>query len=216
MLGKEIEQTSIYVDGIPTDEAIEDEGTSVGLPLSELESRAHTERYLQRVLTGIESDIKVREKADNLLLFVGCQALSTSLAWLLFLMQIDLVLINLCALIGLAPGLSHIADDLNLSLSSTGWEVKLGKTPLMGIIKLSIGGASSYAGLSKIHKQIASTKIGIATTHTEIRQLEKGKGYLDYFDINPVILPVLVVVAIVGFMLNKNSRKPVNKENTEE
>ena len=100
-----------------------------------------TIRYLSNIENKLYADIQARKRIDSGLLFLACQFSSCSLSWLLFQLQITLSIIQLASFcISCLPGLIDMGDSFNFSISSESWEFSLGQKPLIGIIKLLIGG----------------------------------------------------------------------------
>jgi hypothetical protein len=129
-----------------------------------------TVRYLSHVENKLYADIQARKRIDSGLLFLACQISSCSLSWLLFNLQVTLTIIQVAsAVVSLLPGLIDVGDSFNFSISSDSWEFNLGQKPLIGIVKLVIGGAVSFSGTSKITSEIIQTKQAIAQTYQEIR-----------------------------------------------
>ncbi|MFM6080376.1 MAG: hypothetical protein ACKPCI_18000, partial [Dolichospermum sp.] len=128
-----------------------------------------TTRYLNHVESKLYADIQARKRIDSGLLFLACQISSCSLSWLLFQLQVALTIIQVSsAVVSLLPGLIDVGDSFNFSISSDSWEFNLGQKPLIGIVKLAIGGAVSFSGTSKITAEVVQTKQAIAQTYQEI------------------------------------------------
>ena len=119
-----------------------------------------TSRYLAHVEQKLYEDIIARKRIDAGLLFLACQISSCSLSWVLFQLQIALSVIQVfSAVLSLLPGLIDVGDSFNFSINSESWEFSLGEKPLVGIVKLAIGGITTWQGTSKITN---SVKIGRA------------------------------------------------------
>lgn len=137
------------------------------------ESNQETARYLAYIEQKLYQDIQTRKRIDSGLLFIACQFSSCSLSWLLFQLQVTLLIIQVSsACLAMLPGLIDMGDSFNFSISSESWEFTLGQKPLIGIIKLAIGCAVSFSGTSKITSEIVQTQNAIAQTYHEIRSSE--------------------------------------------
>ena len=135
--------------------------------------QGETVRYLTHIENKLYADIQARKRIDSGLLFLACQISSCSLSWLLFNLQVTLTIIQVSsAVVSLLPGLIDVGDSFSFSISSDSWEFNLGQKPLIGIVKLAIGGAVSFSGTSKITSEIIQTKQAIAQTYQEIRSSE--------------------------------------------
>jgi hypothetical protein len=134
---------------------------------------SETARYLNHIESKLYADIQSRKRIDSGLLFLACQFGSCSLSWLLFNLQVTLTIIQVAsAVVSLLPGLIDVGDSFNFSISSDSWEFNLGQKPLIGIVKLVIGGAVSFSGTSKITAEVIQTQQAIAQTYQEIRSSE--------------------------------------------
>ena len=132
-----------------------------------------TERYLNHIENKLYSDIQTRKRIDSGLLFIACQFSSCSLSWLLFELRVTLSIIQVAAVVvSLTPGLVDIGDGFNFSLSSESWRFSLGEKPLVGIIKLAIGGAVAWNSTARITQEIISTQSQISQIYEQIRSRE--------------------------------------------
>lgn len=129
-----------------------------------------TSRYLDHVEKSIYADIQARKRIDSGLLFLACQFSSCSLSWLLFNLQVTLSIIQLASVcLSCLPGLVDIGNSFSFSINSDSWEFSLGDKPLVGIIKIAIGGVVSWNGTTRITKEVTSTYQQINQTYQEIR-----------------------------------------------
>ncbi|WP_071192607.1 hypothetical protein [Trichormus sp. NMC-1] len=173
-----------------------------------------TARYLNHIETKLYADIQTRRRIDSGLLFIACQFSSCSLSWLLFNLQVTLSIIQVTsAVVSLMPGLVDMGDSFNFSLSSESWEFSLGQKPLVGLIKLIIGGAVSMQGTSKITAEIINTQSQIAQTYNEIRSSEGLSFQLPNMGFS--LLIGLGAIALIG-MLKKFSSTTNNNEGESE
>ena len=168
---------------------------------------AETIRYLASVENKLYQDIQNRKRIDSGLLFIACQFSSCSLSWLLFQLQVTLSIIQLASFcVSCLPGLIDVGDSFNFSISSESWEFSLGNKPLVGVVKLSIGIATSWQGTAKISKEVASTYSQISQTYQEIRSSEGLSFQLP--DITLALLIALSAIALLGiskkFSFNNN------------
>jgi hypothetical protein len=171
---------------------------------------AETIRYLASVENKLYQDIAARKRIDSGLLFLACQFSSCSLSWLLFNLQVTLSIIQVSsAVVSLLPGLIDVGDSFSFSISSESWEFSLGQKPLIGIIKLLIGGTVSLQGTAKITKEINNTYSQISQTYQEIRSSEGLSFQLP--DITLSLLIVLSAIALLGvvkkFSFNNNNQE---------
>lgn len=169
-----------------------------------------TIRYLSEVENKLYADIASRRRIDAGLLFLGCQISSCSLAWLLFHLQVTLLIIQVSSMVvSLLPGLIDIGDSFNFQISSENWKLDLGNKPIIGLTKLAIGGAVSASGTSKITAEIIQTQQAIAQTYQEIKSNE-GLS----FQLPNLTFPLLIAIAAIAilsfFKINKN--KDINDE----
>lgn len=169
-----------------------------------------TIRYLSEVENKLYADIASRTRIDAGLLFLGCQISSCSLAWLLFHLQVTLLIIQVSSMVvSLLPGLIDIGDSFNFQISSENWKLDLGNKPIIGLTKLAIGGAVSASGTSKITAEIIQTQQAIAQTYQEIKSNE-GLS----FQLPNLTFPLLIAIAAIAilsfFKINKN--KDINDE----
>jgi hypothetical protein len=170
-----------------------------------------TIRYLSEIENKLYADIASRRRIDNGLLFLGCQISSCSLSWVLFHLQVTLLIIQVSSMVvSLLPGLIDIGDSFNFQISSENWKLDLGNKPIIGLTKLAIGGAVSASGTSKITSEIIQTQQAIAHTY---HQIKAGEGLS--FQLPNITFPLLIAlagIAILGFIkLSKN--KDINDEN---
>ena len=173
--------------------------------------QGETVRYLTHIENKLYADIQARKRIDSGLLFLACQISSCSLSWLLFNLQVTLTIIQVSsAVVSLLPGLIDVGDSFNFSISSDSWEFNLGQKPLIGIVKLAIGGAVSFSGTSKITSEIIQTKQAIAQTYQEIRSSEGLSFQLP--DMGMSLLIALSGVALLG-IVKKFSNNNNNQEN---
>ena len=173
--------------------------------------QGETVRYLTHIENKLYADIQARRRTDSGLLFLACQISSCSLSWLLFNLQVTLTIIQVSsAVVSLLPGLIDVGDSFNFSISSDSWEFNLGQKPLIGIVKLAIGGAVSFSGTSKITSEIIQTKQAIAQTYQEIRSSEGLSFQLP--DMGMSLLIALSGVALLG-IVKKFSNTNNNQEN---
>jgi hypothetical protein len=156
-----------------------------------------TVRYLTHVENKLYADIKTRKRIDSGLLFLACQFSSCSLSWLLFNLQVTLAIIQVSsAVVSLLPGLIDVGDSFTFSISSDSWEFSLGQKPLIGVVKLAIGGAVSFSGTSKITSEIIQTQQQIAQTYQEIRSSEGLSWQLPNMGFS--LLIGLSAIALIG------------------
>jgi hypothetical protein len=173
--------------------------------------QGETVRYLTHIENKLYADIQARKRIDSSLLFLACQISSCSLSWLLFNLQVTLTIIQVSsAVVSLLPGLIDVGDSFNFSISSDSWEFNLGNKPLIGIVKLAIGGAVSFSGTSKITSEIIQTKQQIAQTYQEIRSSEGLSFQLP--DMGMSLLIALSGVVLLG-IVKKFSTTNNNQEN---
>ncbi|MFM6223036.1 MAG: hypothetical protein ACKPDM_22290, partial [Dolichospermum sp.] len=91
-------------------------------------------------------------------------------------------------------------------------EFNLGQKPLIGIVKLAIGGAVSFSGTSKITSEIIQTKQAIAQTYQEIRSSE-GLSF-QFPDMGMSLLIALSGVALLGIVKKfSNTNNTGDKDN---
>ena len=174
---------------------------------------AETIRYLNHIENKIYQDIQARKRIDSGLLFIACQISSCSLSWLLFNLQVTLTIIQVSsAVVSLLPGLIDFGDSFNFSISSDSWEFNLGQKPLIGIVKLAIGGAVSFSGTSKITAEVVQTKQAIAQTYQEIRSSEGLSFQLP--DMGMSLLIALSGVALLGIVKKFSSTNNSQENNS--
>jgi hypothetical protein len=169
-----------------------------------------TIRYLSELENKLYADIAARKRIDSGLLFISCQISSCSLSWLLFHLQVTLLIIQVSSLVvSLLPGLIDIGDSFNFQITSEQWKLDLGNKPIIGLTKLAIGGAVSASGTSKITSEIIQTQQAIANTY---HQIKAGEGLS--FQLPNITFPLLIAlagIAILGFIkLSKN--KDINND----
>ena len=163
-----------------------------------------TIRYLSECENKLYADIAARKRIDSGLLFLSCQISSCSLSWLLFHLQVTLLIIQVSSMVvSLLPGLIDIGDSFTFQISSENWKLDLGNKPIIGLTKLAIGGAVSASGTSKITTEIIQTQQAIAHTY---HQIKAGEGLS--FQLPNITFPLLIAlagIAILGFIkLSKN------------
>ncbi len=168
---------------------------------------AETIRYLASVENKLYADIQARKRIDSGLLFLACQFSSCSLSWLLFNLQVTLSIIQLASFcISCLPGLIDFGDSFSFSISSDSWEFSLGNKPLVGVVKLAIGIATSWQGTAKISKEVANTHTQISQTYQEIRSSEGLSFQMP--DIGLSLIIALSAIALLGiakkFSFNNN------------
>jgi hypothetical protein len=160
-----------------------------------------TSHYLTHIERKLYDDILNRKRIDAGLLFLACQISSCSLSWVLFQLQITLSVIQVfSACLSLLPGLIDVGDSFNFSINSESWEFSLGQKPLVGIVKLAIGGIATWQGTSKISLEVTETKKNINLTYQEIRDKEGLSFQLPMPEIGVSILIALVGIALIGII----------------
>ena len=173
-----------------------------------------TSHYLAHVEGKLYEDILNRKRIDAGLLFLACQFSSCSLAWLLFSAQITLSFIQVfSAVLSLLPGLIDVGDGFKFSINSESWEFSLGEKPLVGIVKLAIGGITTWQGTSKISLEVAETKKNINLTYEQIRNKEGLSFQLPMPEIGVSLLIAILGVGLIGII--KKSFGGVNRDNEE-
>lgn len=173
-----------------------DDDTSAGI-------NPDTARYLKHIESKLYDDIQSRKRIDNCLLFLACQVGSSSLAWLLFTLQISISLIMAVSMVcALLPGLIDAGESFNFELSSERWSVSHNK-PLIALGKLLIGGVINWHSTSQILRDNWATEDAIKATYTEIREAQSTK----FFNINQqdFILPSTGILTgiILAIALNR-------------
>lgn len=154
-------------------------------------NNTETQRYLAHIENRLYQDICARRRLDSGLLFLSCQISACSVAWLLFQLQVTLAVIQVASFcIGLLPGLIDVGDSFSISISSQGWDIRLGDKPLVGIVKLAIGASVSLSGTAKITEAVYQTEAAIAKTYQEIRSMH-GR------DIQLPGISILIAIAAV-------------------
>ena len=185
----------------------EEEGSGENLP-------KETSRYLAHVEQKLYEDIIARKRIDAGLLFLACQISSCSLSWVLFQLQIALSVIQVfSAVLSLLPGLIDVGDSFNFSINSESWEFSLGEKPLVGIVKLAIGGITTWQGTSKITNSVMETRQAINKTYEEIRDAEGLSMQLPMPEIAISLLIAVVGIGLIG-IIKKSVRG--NNNNVEE
>ena len=160
-----------------------------------------TSRYLTHIEQKLYEDILKRKRIDAGLLFLACQISSCSLSWVLFQLQITLSVIQFfSAVLSLLPGLIDVGDSFNFSINSESWEFSLGEKPLVGIVKLAIGGITTWQGTSKISLEVAETRKNINLTYQEIRDKEGLSFQLPMPEIGISILIALIGIVALGII----------------
>lgn len=172
--------------------------------------QGETVRYLATIENKLYQDIAARKRIDSGLLFLACQFSSCSLSWLLFNLQITLSIIQLASFcVSCLPGLIDFGDSFTFSISSESWEFSLGNKPLVGVVKLAIGIATSWQGTAKISKEVSATYTQINQTYQEIRSSEGLSFQLP--DVGLSLLIALSAIALLGV-----SKKFFNNNNNQE
>jgi hypothetical protein len=171
---------------------------------------AETIRYLSNIENKLYQDIAARKRIDSGLLFIACQISSCSLSWLLFQLQITLSIIQLASFcVSCLPGLIDFGDSFTFSISSESWQFSLGNKPLVGVVKLAIGIATSWQGTAKISKEVANTYTEINQTYQEIRSSEGLSFQLP--DVGLSLIIALSAIALLGvvkkFSFNNNNQE---------
>jgi hypothetical protein len=175
---------------------------------------AETIRYLATIENKLYQDIAARKRIDSGLLFIACQFSSCSLSWLLFNLQITLSIIQLASFcVSCLPGLIDFGDSFTFSISSESWEFSLGNKPMVGVVKLSIGIATSWQGTAKISREIGSTYTQIAQTYQEIRSSEGLSFQLP--DMGMSLLIALSGVALLGIVKKFSSTNNTGEKDNE-
>ena len=160
-----------------------------------------TSHYLTHIERKLYDDILNRKRIDAGLLFLACQISSCSLSWVLFQLQIALSVIQVfSACLSLLPGLIDVGDSFNFSINSESWEFSLGQKPLVGIVKLAIGGIATWQGTSKISLEVTETKKNINLTYQEIRDKEGLSFQLPMPEIGVSLLIALVGIVMLGII----------------
>jgi hypothetical protein len=119
----------------------------------------------------------------------------------LFQLQITLSVIQVfSAVLSLLPGLIDVGDSFNFSINSESWEFSLGEKPLVGIVKLAIGGITTWQGTSKISLEVVETKKNINLTYQEIRDKEGLSFQLPMPEIGISILIALIGIVALGII----------------
>lgn len=180
------------------DELLDDDNSSTG-------TNGDTVRYLAHMEQKLYTDIQTRKRFDSGLLFLTCQIGAASLAWLLFSLQITLIIIQIAsASLALLPGLIDLSDTFSFELSSERWEIRVQNKPLGGLVKICIGIAIGWTSTKRISQEVMKTHEGIKETYTEIREAKNlGKNELPKME---TILAVAVglLVLLVIFLRRKD------------
>ncbi|MBD2365195.1 hypothetical protein H6G36_29260 [Anabaena minutissima FACHB-250] len=166
---------------------------------SSAELNKDTSRYLAHIEQKLYADIQTRKRFDSGLLFLACQVGAASLAWLLFSLQITLIIIQITsASLALLPGLIDLSDTFSFELSSERWEVRTENKPVGSLVKIGIGIAVGWTSTKRISEEIIKTHDAINSTYTEIRESEKiGKNELPRMEITlAVAVGLLILLAI--------------------
>lgn len=167
-----------------------------------------TIRYLSHIESKLYADIQARKRIDSGLLFIACQFSSCSLSWLLFELQVTLSIIQLASFcVSCLPGLIDFGDSFKFSINSESWEFSLGQKPLVGIIKLAIGGVVSWNSTTRITTEITNTYAQINQTYQEIKSSEGLSFQLPNMGLS--LLIGLSAVALIGIF-----KKFSNTDNT--
>ena len=170
---------------------------NIDIDSEENQINQETVRYLSRIESKLYQDIEARKRIDSGLLFIACQFSGCSISWLLFELQVTLSIIQVAsAVISLLPGLIDVGDGFSFSLSSESWEFSLGQKPLVGIVKLIIGGVVSFQGTSRITAEVLQTQTQIAQTYNEIRSSEGLSWQLPNMGLS--VLIALSAIALLG------------------
>ena len=132
----------------------------------------------------------------------------------MFQLQIALSVIQVfSAVLSLLPGLIDVGDSFNFSINSESWEFSLGEKPLVGIVKLAIGGITTWQGTSKITNSVMETRQAINKTYEEIRDAEGLSMQLPMPEIAISLLIAVVGIGLIG-IIKKSVRG--NNNNVEE
>jgi hypothetical protein len=174
------------------------------------EINQETARYLSHIETKLYADIQARKRIDSGLLFIACQFSSCSLSWLLFELQVTLSIIQLASFcVSCLPGLIDFGDSFNFSISSESWEFSLGQKPLVGIIKLAIGGVVSWNSTTRITTEITNTYTQINQTYQEIKSSEGLSFQLP--SMGASILIIIASLLLIGIL--KKFQNPGDNNN---
>ncbi|BAY20247.1 hypothetical protein NIES21_61170 (plasmid) [Anabaenopsis circularis NIES-21] len=166
------------------DQLLEDDESSGGI-------NQDTARYLAYIEQQLYADIQVRKRFDSGLLFLTCQIGSASLAWLLFSLQVTLIIIQVASIsVALLPGLIDFSDTFSFELSSERWEIRAQNKPLASVVKLGIGTAMGWTSTKTISQEVFKTHEAIKNTYSEIKASEKANGF------HPPQMLILVVVVL--------------------
>lgn len=165
-----------------------------------------TARYLQHVERKLYDDIKSRKLIDNSLLFLACQIGSSSLAWLLFSLQISTSLIMAVSIsCALLPGLIDAGETFYLDTSGERWNF-FHKNPTIAISKLIIGGVINWHSTNQILRDAWATEDAIKATYVEIKNAENKTTDAFQISINRQdalsVVGLLVVIALI-ILVNK-------------
>ncbi|MBD2667266.1 hypothetical protein [Richelia sinica] len=173
------------------------------------EINQETVRYLSHIESKLYSDIAARKRIDSGLLFIACQFSSCSLSWLLFDLQVTLSIIQLASFcVSCLPGLIDFGDSFNFSINSESWEFSLGQKPLVGIIKLAIGGVVSWNSTTRITTEVSNTYTQINQTYQEIKSSEGLSFQLP--SVGTSLLIGVGAIALIGLIRKLSS---ANNEN---
>ncbi|WP_225225967.1 hypothetical protein [Komarekiella delphini-convector] len=162
-----------------------------------------TARYLQHIESRLYADIQIRKRFDSGLLFLTCQVGSASLSWLLFNLQVTLIIIQVASFtLAMMPGLVDLSESFSFELSSERWELKHVR-PMQTLTKLSIGVAVGWTSTKRISEEIYNTHEAIKSTYTEIKTAEGLSG----FQLPSMSLVLAAVLLLFSLLAVFNMRK---------
>lgn len=165
-----------------------------------------TSRYLEKIESDLYLEIQKSERVNQGLLFIGCQFTSCSLSWFLFDLQVTLSMIQMISMvISCLPGLIDFGDSFQISVSSENWSLDLGKKPLVGIIKLGIGGVCSWNSTAQISKEVANTYTQINQSYQEIKSDENRVQVPGFLSISLICIGAIALIGILSKL--QSSRK---------
>ncbi|WP_179052183.1 hypothetical protein [Nostoc sp. TCL26-01] len=192
------------------DQLLEDEELRGGI-------NQDTARYLSYIEQKLYADIQMRRRFDSGLLFLTCQIGSASLAWLLFSLQLTLIIIQVASVsLALLPGLIDFSDTFSFELSSERWEIRAQNKPLASVVKLGIGGAVGWTSTKTISQEVFKTHEAIKATYSEIRASEKVSGFHLPTMAVTLVAALALFILILLLKLNTNSGiAPVNPKNVD-
>ncbi|MBW4558264.1 MAG: hypothetical protein KME59_20520 [Trichormus sp. ATA11-4-KO1] len=163
-----------------------------------------TARYLQHIESQLYADIQMRKRFDFGLLFLACQVGSASLSWLLFNLQVTLIIIQVASFtLAMMPGLVDLSESFSFELSSERWELKHVR-PMQTLTKLSIGVAVGWTSTKRISEEIYNTHQAIKSTYTEIKTAEGLSGF-QLPSMSLVLAAVLLLFSLLA-VLNMNQK----------